>query len=184
MRVGSALGVVLAPVAFAALAACGRHEAAPRGEPAPPASVIGIGVALGACEDVDACARECDAGSAERCRRLASTYEVGRGAEKDEARATALYARACDMNDAPACVFAGRMHEFAHGVPKDDAAAVALYRRACDMGWTAGCYNLAIMLDHGRGVAPDPARARALYDVACKAGAKAACDRAKEMRVP
>jgi TPR repeat protein len=161
---------------------CGKTPPGASGDqPAPSASVVSIGVAIGTCTDVALCASECDAGSADRCRRLAATYAFGENVPRDEARATALYEHACDMNDPAACVFAGQMHEYAHGVPKDDAKAVALYDRACSAGWTAGCYNLAIMYEHGRGVGADRARAARLYDQACGAGAKTACESAKAL---
>jgi TPR repeat protein len=163
-------------------AACDRPHGAPEGQPAPSASVVQIGVSLGTCADLSLCEQECDAGSADRCRRLAATYAFGDGVPKDEARATALYERACEMTDAPACVFAGQMHEYAHGVPKDDAKAARLYETACTAGWPAGCYNLAIMFENGRGVALDRDRAGTLYDAACAAGAKPACERAKGLR--
>ena len=163
-------------------AACDRSHGESGEQPSPSASVMSIGVTLGTCSDLSLCESECDAGSADRCRRLAATYAVGDGVARDEARATALYEHACAMSDPPACVFAGQMHEYAHGVPKDDAKAARLYESACNTGWAAGCYNLAIMFEHGRGVALDRARAEALYDAACSAGAKPACERAKALR--
>jgi TPR repeat protein len=154
--------------------------------PAPPArpsaNVVSIGVGIGACGDVEACERECDAGSADRCRRLAASHERGAGTTKDEALATSLYERACDLGDPPGCVFAGRMREYGHGVAEDVPAAARLYERACDMRWAAGCYNLAIVLERGRGVPRDPARASALYQAACDAGAQAACALAANLR--
>ena len=167
-----------------ALLSCKGHEApaGSTGEPAPSSSVISVGVALGTCTDLALCESECDAGSADRCRRLASTYAVGNGVAKDEARATSLYELACDKGDPPACVFAGQMHEYAHGVPKDDARATKLYSRACDAGWVPGCYNLAIMLETGHGVPQDRARALDLYDQACRAGAQPGCEKAKFLR--
>jgi hypothetical protein len=146
---------------------------------------VTIGNTIGTCPDLVACEKECDAGSADRCRRLAATYAFGQsGVDKDEARATGLYEHACDMKDAPGCLFAGQMHEFAHGVPKDDAAAARFYGRACDLGYAAGCYNLAILYERGNGVTKDRAKAGDLYQVACTAGAKQACDRAREMHEP
>jgi TPR repeat protein len=172
-------------LAVALLSACDGRKAAPEQEPSPSPSVAMIDVTIGTCTDIPTCERECDAGSADRCRRLAATYALGSGASRDEARATALYEHACDMKEPSACVFAGQMHEYAHGVPKDDAAAVRLYERSCELGWAAGCYNVAIMLEHGRGVPEDRAKAAALYRNACSAGAKVACDKARELtRVP
>jgi TPR repeat protein len=177
------MGARVAPLLigfFAAAAACGRRDLSSVEQTAPSASVVTIGAALGTCNDLLLCARECDAGSADRCRRLAATYALGRGVDKDEALATATYARACDMRDAPSCVFAGQMHEYAHGVPKDDVTAAGFYERACDLKWPAGCYNLAIMFENGRGVREDPVRAGALYAIACAAGAKPACGKARD----
>ncbi len=166
------------------LVACGKRGPEGEPQPAPSASAITLGAAIGKCDDVALCERECDAGSADRCRRLAATYSFGQGADRDEARATDLYTRACRMKDAPSCVFAGQMHEYAHGVPKDVAKAAGFYREACDMGWPAGCYNLGIMYENGRGVPPDRAKAADLYQVTCAAGAKTACEKAAEMRRP
>lgn len=166
-------------------AACSRSRpSAQEQQPAPSSSVITLGIEVGTCPDVPACERECDAGSADRCRRLAATYEFGKGVDQDETRATALYEHACDMKDPAACVFAGQMHEFARGVPKDDAKAARLYERSCDLDWAAGCYNLAIMYERGTGVAADRKRAGDLYQMACTAGAKTACDKAREMHAP
>ena len=162
--------------------ACRRDQVVSREHPAWGASVVTLGVAPGTCSDVLACQAECDAGSADRCRRLAETYASGRGVARDETRATALYEHACEMRDPPACVFAGRMYEFAHGVAEDDFRAARLYARACDLQWAPGCYNLAVMCERGTGVPQDRAKAASLYQVACSAGAKPACDKADEMR--
>jgi uncharacterized protein len=173
-----------AVLAVFAVAACSRGSSSSTAEPAPSASVITIGNALGSCPDIPACEKECGAGSADRCRRLAVSYALGDGVDKDEPRATKLYEKACDMKDPSACVFAGQMHEFAHGVPQDDAAAARFYSHACEMEWAPGCYNEAIMYDRGRGVAQDRAKAADLYQIACTAGAKMACEKAREMHAP
>lgn len=177
----AALAVQAGLVAAWGAAGCGRSDR-PEKRPAPTASAIVLGAALGACPDVAACERECDGGSADRCRRLAVTYALGEGVEKDETTATALYERACEMKDPSACVFAGQMHEFAHGVVKDDAEAARFYQRACNMRWAPGCYNLAIMFERGTGEPIDREKAGDLYQSACSAGAREACDKAREMR--
>jgi TPR repeat protein len=167
-------------IACVLCAACGKKKT-DDAQPAPSSSVISIGVELGGCPDVLACERECDAGSADRCRRLAVTYAFGKGVQKDEAHATALYERACAMNDPTACVFAGQMYEFSRGVAKDDAKAAHFYGNACSSGYAPGCFNLAIMYERGTGVARDLAKAAELYQSACNAGAKQACEKAKEL---
>jgi hypothetical protein len=169
---------------LALCAACSRGKSSSGDQPAPSSSVITLGVAVGTCPDLVTCERECDAGSADRCRRLAATYAFGEGVPKDETRATGLYEHACDMKDPSACVFAGQMHEFARGVDKDDAKAARLYERACDMQWATGCYNLGIMYERGTGVPQDRVKAGDLYQMACTAGAKTACEKAKELHAP
>jgi uncharacterized protein len=164
--------------------ACSRGQSSGHEQPAPSSSVISLGIAIGTCPDVSACEKECDAGSADRCRRLAATYAFGEGVTKDEARATALYEQACTMDDPSACLFAGQMYEYARGVEKDDVKAARLYGRSCDLRWVAGCYNLGIMFERGTGVPQDRAKAADLYEVACKAGAKQSCEKAQEMRAP
>jgi uncharacterized protein len=173
-----------APLAFLLLAACNRGRSSGGEQPAPSSSVITLGVALGTCPDLAACERECDAGSADRCRRLAASYAMGEGVDRDETRAARLYEHACDMKDPSACVFAGQMNEFERGVPKDDAKAADFYRRGCDLGWAPACYNLAIMFERGTGVPADRGKAADLYQVACTAGAQQACDRARQLHEP
>jgi TPR repeat protein len=184
MRSSAAPLIVLALTCESGAACKRSHSSARQGEPAPSSSVISIGVALGTCDDIATCERECDAGSADRCRRLAASYAFGKGVDQNETQATALYGHACDMNDPSACVFAGQNYEFARGAPKNDATAARLYERACDLRWAPGCYNLAIMYERGTGVPASRERAGELYQVACTAGARQACDKAREMHEP
>ena len=165
-------------------AACDRRHPSGEAQAAPSSSVVTLAVAVGGCQDLDVCERECDAGSADRCRRLAATYALGQGVEKDETRATGLYEHACEMQDPSACVFAGQMHEFARGVPKNDAKAARFYDLACGLGWAPGCYDQAVMYERGTGVPQDRAHAADLYQKACTGGAKSSCEKAKAMREP
>ena len=84
-----ALAVAVAVILAAGGAACDRSGASSTEQPAPSASVVSIGVTLGTCSDLSQCESECDAGSADRCRRLAATYSFGRGTPKDEVQAVA-----------------------------------------------------------------------------------------------
>ncbi len=151
-------------------------------EPGPSASVVSIAAALGECADLAACARECDGGTSDRCRRLGVNYEFGKGVGRDEVLAIELYAHACDMKNSEACLSAGRMYEFHHGVDKDDPRAVSFYRRSCDLDDPAGCANLAIMLENGRGTTRDTKAALELFERACARGAGLACERARALR--
>jgi TPR repeat protein len=168
--------------------ACGKRSGTsvePRlleDQPNPSASVVSVAVEMGACPDFVVCERECDAGSADRCRRLAASYEFGKGAPADPKLATSLYVRACDMRDMGACVSAGRMYEFHHGVEKDDRTASSFYRRACDGENMTGCANLAIMLESGHGGDKDDGAAIQLFDKACARGSGIACQHAAALR--
>ena len=149
---------------------------------APAASVITIANAMGSCDDVTACDRDCNAGNGASCRLLAVTYEFGKSdAGRNEALGTTYFDRACALGDAPGCVSSGQMHEYGHGVPKDFPRAAEAYAHACTLGWQVGCANWAIMLENGRGVEKDVAKAKGLYESACKAGAGLACDRARAL---
>jgi TPR repeat protein len=179
----SHLGIVA--VACALCGACHRrHPSADQPDPSASAISLPLGIALGSCSDLAACERECDAGSADRCRRLAASYSFGQGGvAKDEARAASLYEQACAMKDPSACMFAGQMSEYARGVIKDDAKAARLYTRACDLQWPPGCYNLAIMFERGTGVPADEQKAADLYQAACDGGAVTSCEKAEDMKM-
>jgi TPR repeat protein len=176
-------------IVAAALAACAMTAACKKGgseslpsEPEytapsspPPVQMVNT---ISGCDDLDLCFRECDAGAADRCRRVGVSYEFGRGAPKDVKASIAWYERSCDMGNAAGCESAGRMYEY-HLEPKDFEKAAALYRKSCEIGWQGGCANWAIMLENGRGTAKDLGKARELYAGACKAGAGLACERLK-----
>jgi TPR repeat protein len=164
--------------------ACKRGKSPPQEQavPQPSASVFSLAVAPGTCPDIEACERECDAGSSDRCMRLGTTLESGKGSAKDEKRAAALFEQACAMGNNFGCLNAGRVHEFGHGVPKDDAKAAEFNKKACELGNAAGCYNEALFFAEGRGVAKDDRRALELFEGACDAGAKQACIDAKAVR--
>jgi TPR repeat protein len=171
-------------ILLATVTGCHRHESSGEGSPAPSSSVISLGMELGTCPDLEACARECDAGSADRCRRLAMSYSFGKGVDRDEARAAALLEKSCAMGDPSSCLFAGQMYEFEHGVSKDDARAAKYYELSCLMKWVAGCYNLGLMYERGRGVPADRAKALDLYRQSCDGGSKIACEKVKRMSEP
>ncbi len=166
----------------ATLFACDRKPKKDDANAAPSSSVVSIAVGFDACTDIAFCQKQCDEGNAGECRRLAVTYQLGKGAPKDEAHATALFEKACTMKSANACVSAGQMFEYAHGVGRDFVKAASFYKSACDLAFAPGCFNYAIMLENGRGVPKDEWNAAYYYDVACKAGAKQACDKAGSLR--
>jgi TPR repeat protein len=169
----------------ATASACDKRRDGSRPEGAtiaPESSAITIANVFGTCEDEKGCEDACDAGDADPCRKLGTTYQFGNASvTKDEARATAYYERACAMKNAMGCVSSGQMYEFHHGVTKDDAKAATYYEKGCELGYQVGCANWAIMLENGRGVPKDVTRARALYEEACRQGAGLACERRRAL---
>jgi TPR repeat protein len=183
---GARQAVLALAVTLLATAGCDKRRAPPppvEGNPQEAPSAITIANMFGTCDDAGACDDECDAGSAESCRKLGTTYQFGtKSTQKDDLKALHYYERACAMKNAGGCVSSGQMYEFHHGVDKDDAKAAAFYKQGCDLGYQVGCANYAIMLENGRGVPKDLAQAAALFDVACKQGAGLACDRLRVLR--
>jgi TPR repeat protein len=179
------LAHLVAPLIFGAgclLVACGKRTASVEDDlsiPKPSQSGIQIVNSFVSCDDIASCASACDAGSSDQCMLLATSYEFGNHAAKDQTHATALFVQACEMKNAPACVSAGQMYEYSHGVTKDDARAAGFYKTACDMGYEAGCANYAIMLERGTGVGKDIEAAKIIFERSCKKGAGLACDRLK-----
>lgn len=167
-------------VAAVVIAGCRRPPPArlPERGDAGPATVSNL---LRPCDDVAACEARCREGRAEDCLGAGNGYETGRGAPRDERRATGLFVRSCDLGNGPACTFAGRMYEYAHGVARDLPRALSLYEHACRSGYLGGCYNVAVMLEHGRGAPRDVARAAALYQRVCAGGSPIACADAERL---
>ncbi len=186
MRNVVALLLAVASPAVLFTSACDKRKAAPfiaEGNPQEAPSAITIANMFGTCEDAGACVSECEAGVAEGCRKMGTTYQFGnKGTPRDDLQATRMYERACALKSAGGCVSAGQMYEFHHGVLTDDAKAAGFYKQGCDLGYAVGCANYAIMLENGRGVPKDLGAAAALYDGACRAGAGLACDRLRVLR--
>ena len=178
LSLAGVLGVLAGGLVAGALGACkgngnGDNQASPaEGVPSPAASAITIANALGTCDDVSACDRECTAGQADSCRRLGVTYEFGKSdAGRNETLGTQYFDRSCALGDAPGCVSSGQMHEYGHGVPKDFPQAAQAYAHACTLGWQVGCANWAIMLgETGAGWRRTSPRRRRLYDVGVQGG--------------
>ena len=179
-----AMALAVAVAVLTGSACKGKHGGASPEEgtlPAAAQSSVEVINVIGTCDDVPLCTKECEAGQADRCRRLGATLQFAKPPDRDEARATSFYERACALGNAPGCVSAGQMFEYEHGVTKDVGKAAAYYSKACDVGYQVGCANYAIMLENGRGVPKDLERAATLYEAACRAGAGLACERRKAL---
>lgn len=83
--------------------------------------------------------KSCEAGQLAGCIELGRAYGLGRGLEKDPARAAELYAKGCEARDAWSCFALGKLHARGEGVPQDRSRAAELYRRACDAGFKPAC---------------------------------------------
>ena len=177
---GGALLLLTGPVACSRKSPA-QEDTASSSWDAAAAKRISITFGQGACAEMTECERNCEAGQADQCRRLADTLAWAPDGGQDEPRAAAYYVRACGMGSAPACLSAGRMHEYHHGVAEDDGKAADFYKRGCDLGHVPSCTNYAIMLENGRGIAKDPAGATKLYREGCKAGVGLACDRLRAL---
>jgi TPR repeat protein len=77
-------------------------------------------------------------GNAKAMISLGLLLEAGRGVQKDEAKARALYQNAADLGEAGGLQLIGQMYELGHGVTQDYAAALEWYRKSAAAGnWLA-----------------------------------------------
>ena len=117
----------------------------------------------------------CTGGKAISCSYLAGLHSTGKGVDKDDERAAALYLKACRLGEAHACNELGHIYDEGKGISRDDKRAVESYGRGCDGANATACFNLALMHDAGEGVARDEGRADELRQRACSLGFKRAC---------
>jgi uncharacterized protein len=121
----------------------------------------------------------CSDGQAAACSVLGVMYQLGRGVDRDDERAHALFAGACAAGNAGGCVNLGSML-VADG---DVVTASVRFQWGCDHGEKRGCAELATLHAQGVGGIPlDLPRAATLYEIACHAGDGTACFRAASLR--
>ena len=155
-RARSLAVVLLAPLAVVALGGCSAS-----GPVAPPPRLESAHSRL---------ERECGAGTAAACARLASQL-ASDPASAD--RSLQLQARACELGDGPACVAVARAG--LSGPSEARGAAGASLARACELGAASGCLQLAGLHRRGVLVAADLGRARELTSRACLGNAPLGC---------
>ncbi len=126
-------------------------------------------------DDRSDCAAQCASKDAGSCTNLGLMYSHGKGVDKDDVRAFALFQQACDGGDAHGCTDLGVEYMNGRGVEKDDVRAVGFFKRGCDGGHPTGCANLGVMYLSGRGVQKDDARGLALFQQACDGGNAIGC---------
>jgi hypothetical protein len=108
------------------------------------------------------------------CVQLGISYEIGRDAGRDEARAEAIYRKACADVPAERCV------DLARGVPPLAAKTLlgtvrVSLEKACGGADAAACMQLGTLNEEGRGAPKDLPAAAKLYRRACDGGVAAGC---------
>jgi len=135
-----------------------------------------LGAASGP-EVLAACAKACQDGSAEHCRRWGDALRK-QGAKDPAAQkqAAQAYESACTGHDLEGCAELGTSYMKGDGVTKDEAKAVALDTRSCDGGHPPACSVLGELYEHGKaGLTLDEARAGQLYTKGCNGDDPAGC---------
>jgi len=82
---------------------------------------------------------------------LASRYGLGKGVERDYAKATALFRSAAERNDPVAQYLLGTAYYHGAGVQKDEAQAALWFERAAQQNFGEAQYQLAVMIIAGKG---------------------------------
>ncbi len=110
-------------------------------------------------------------------RNIGHMYRLGRGVERDPAKAVKWYRRAAEKGLARAQANLANMYLAGEGVPRDYGAAARWLYLAAVQGHVIAQYNLGQMYLSGLGVRKDPVRAMAWYNLAAKAGYQKALDK-------
>jgi hypothetical protein len=109
------------------------------------------------------------------CDNLGAIYSLGKGGEKDYAKANALFEKACNSGNMSACDNLGAIYSLGKGGEKDYAKAKELLGKACDGGNMNGCANLGVLYEKGQGVKQDVEKARELFTKACDGDSMNGC---------
>ena len=102
----------------------------------------------------------------------ASLYEqaykldVADGAQRDAAKALALYRQAADLGSTDAMLRIGYLYANGRSVPLDHAQAADWYRRAGDSGHSKAMFMIGVCYWAGRGVPEDQVEAYKWIDLA------------------
>lgn len=102
--------------------------------------------------------------------RLAWHYKLGKGCEKDAAKAISLARKAAEKDCVSAFVVLGGCYEEGTGVEKNAAMAFNWYKKAADKGYANGCYNVGRFFEDGIGVQKDIQEAILWYGKAAEKG--------------
>jgi TPR repeat protein len=113
--------------------------------------------------------KACLQGHAHSCRVAAAEVFAGRGVEKNETKAIALYGAGCNGGDLQSCVDLAVIYSgAAKTVPPDSKKALFLFERACNGGLASACSTAGLQHEMGMGVPRSPESAVRLVARACE----------------
>jgi len=116
------------------------------------------------------------------CSIIADLYRLGRGVEKDEVKAKALYPSSCDAVIYQAFYQLALMYDSQIKWQGRWELSVELNSQACEHEFYDGCSRLALMYFQGRGVSRQKNKALEYAERACKNQNRAGCNLAKMIR--
>ena len=98
-------------------------------------------------------------GSAAAANELGGAYLAGRGVDKDEKKALAMYQQAEKMGSASAAYNIGVCYAYGYGVKADEATAFKWFKQAAEAGSPFGMYAVGSWYASGTGVKADKEQA-------------------------
>jgi TPR repeat protein len=110
------------------------------------------------------------AGNPIAANKLGLLAALGRGTERDYARAREWWEQAAAKGDASAMFNLGWLHHAGHDVPQDDGKAREWYEKAAAKDDADAMVNLGLLYNNGQGVPQDYAKAREWYEKAAAKG--------------
>lgn len=126
-------------------------------------------------KDYTDCEKQCDAGNAPSCGRVAYYTLKGEHFERNAPKAVKLFEKACDDGYSVACASLGSLYVTGEAVKKDPDKGALLLERACNDGDARFCSFLAQMSYVGNGVPKDMDRAAKYGYRGCFGGSAGGC---------
>lgn len=128
-----------------------------------------------ACAAPPDCEKECGAGRAHACKRLADMMKLGVVEDSKERRAV-LQEKACNGGVLAACSALARQYNNGEGVTLDVKKAHQLWKDACDNGWGNACGSLGLQHAYAEGIPQDFKTAEGLFKKGCELSDKNSCE--------
>ena len=109
--------------------------------------------------------------------KLGLAYELGRGAGRDDAKASSLYEAAAKGGHVKAMFAYAISLDEGRGLTRDPTKAVEWFQHAAAKGSAKAQFSLGIRFAEGRGVSRDPGRALHWFEKVFNSGVLVAFDR-------